>query len=544
MNKQKGVMRNNIDQAAFARPALLKQLTSQPVWDLIVIGGGATGLGVALDGISRGYKTLLLEQVDYAKGTSSRSTKLVHGGVRYLAQGNIALVREALYERGLLLRNAPHLVKNQDFIIPNYDWWGGPYYTIGLTMYDLLAGKLSLGASVHLSKQETLRRLGNLKPDGLRGGVLYHDGQFDDARLAINLAQTAVEQGGTLLNHFDVRGLLKDASGKIAGVRAADQETGQLYELPAKVVVNATGIFVDEILQMDKPGTRKLVRPSQGVHIVLDKSFLPGDDAIMIPKTDDGRVLFAVPWHGRVVLGTTDTPLKEYSAEPQALEEEIEFILRTAALYLTRAPQRSDALSVYAGLRPLAAPQGDSTKTKEISRSHKILVSAAGLITITGGKWTTYRRMGQDTVDKAISLGKLPKAASRTASLTIHGALPTPDRSNHLHVYGSDQPALLDLLKQDPTLGGKLDDSLEFLKAEVVWAARYELARTVEDVLARRVRVLFLDAKAAIRMAPVVAALLAKELGHDYAWQQQQITDFTQLAQGYLLQAQPKLTVA
>ena len=330
-----------------------------------MIGGGATGLGVALDGISRGYKTLLLEQVDYAKGTNSRSTKLVHGGVRYLAQGNIALVREALFERGLLLRNAPHLVKNQDFIIPNYDWWGGPYYTIGLTMYDLLAGKLSLGASVHLSKQETLRRLGNLKPDGLRGGVLYHDGQFDDARLAINLAQTAVEQGGTLLNHFDVRGLLKDASGKIAGVRAADQETGQLYELPAKVVVNATGIFVDEILQMDKPGTRKLVRPSQGVHIVLDKSFLPGDDAIMIPKTDDGRVLFAVPWHGRVVLGTTDTPLKEYSAEPQALEEEIEFILRTAARYLTRAPQRSDALSVYAGLRPLAAPQGDSTKTKE-----------------------------------------------------------------------------------------------------------------------------------------------------------------------------------
>ena len=544
MNKQKGVMRNNIDQAAFARPVLLKQLTSQPVWDLIVIGGGATGLGVALDGISRGYKTLLLEQVDYAKGTSSRSTKLGHGGVRYLAQGNIALVREALYERGLLLRNAPHLVKNQDFIIPNYDWWGGPYYTIGLTMYDLLAGKLSLGASVHLSKQETLRRLGNLKPDGLRGGVLYHDGQFDDARLAINLAQTAVEQGGTLLNHFDVRGLLKDASGKIAGVRAADQETGQLYELPAKVVVNATGIFVDEILQMDKPGTRKLVRPSQGVHIVLDKSFLPGDDAIMIPKTDDGRVLFAVPWHGRVVLGTTDTPLKEYSAEPQALEEEIEFILRTAALYLTRAPQRSDALSVYAGLRPLAAPQGDSTKTKEISRSHKILVSAAGLITITGGKWTTYRRMGQDTVDKAISLGKLPKAASRTASLTIHGALPTPDRSNHLHVYGSDQPALLDLLTQDPTLGGKLDDSLEFLKAEVVWAARYELARTVEDVLARRVRVLFLDARAAIRMAPMVAALLAKELGHDYAWQQQQITDFTQLAQGYLLQAQPRLAAA
>ena len=532
-------MRNTIEAKSFQRTTLVEQLTSQKSWDLIVVGGGATGLGVALDGISRGYKTLLLEQVDYAKGTSSRSTKLVHGGVRYLAQGNIGLVREALYERGLLLKNAPHLVKNQDFIIPNYEWWGGPFYTIGLTMYDLLAGKLSMGASVHLSKAETLKRLGNLKAEGLKGGVLYHDGQFDDARLAINLAQTAVEQGGTLLNHFDVRGLLKDAQGKVSGVKAVDQETGQAYELQAKAVVNATGIFVDEILQMDKPGAKKLVRPSQGVHIVLDKSFLPGDDALMIPKTEDGRVLFAVPWHNRVVLGTTDTPLNEYSAEPKALEEEIEFILRTAGRYLTRAPQRSDALSVFAGLRPLAAPQDGSEKTKEISRSHKILVSEAGLITITGGKWTTYRRMGQDTVEKAISLGKLPAATSGTAHLPIHGAVATPDRSNHLYVYGSDQPALLELIKQAPALGEKLDAKLEFLKAEVVWAARYEMARTVEDVLARRVRVLFLDAEAAMRMAPTVAALLAQELGHDYAWQQQQVADFAEVARHYLLQARP-----
>jgi glycerol-3-phosphate dehydrogenase len=537
-------LNSGVKSSSFERAALVATLTTEPAWDLIVIGGGATGLGVALDGISRGYKTLLLEQVDYAKGTSSRSTKLVHGGVRYLAQGDIGLVREALYERGLLLQNAPHLVKNQDFIIPNYEWWGGAFYTIGLTMYDLLAGKLSLGASRHLSKQETIQRLGNLKADGLKGGVLYHDGQFDDARLAINLAQTAIEQGGTLLNHFDVRGLLKDAAGKIAGVKAFDRETGQLYSLKAKAVVNATGIFVDEILQMDKPGTKKLVRPSQGVHIVLDKSFLPGDDAIMIPKTDDGRVLFAVPWHGRVVLGTTDTPLNEYSAEPRALEEEIEFILRTAGRYLTRAPKRSDALSVFAGLRPLAAPQDGSEKTKEISRSHKILVSEAGLITITGGKWTTYRRMGQDTVDMAIKLGKLSAAKSRTAHLPIHGALPTPDHSNHLYVYGSDQPALLDLIKKQPDLGRKLDETLEFLQAEVVWAARYELARTVEDVLARRVRVLFLDAEAAIRMAPKVATLLAQELGFDRAWEQQQVVDFTALAKGYLLQARPELTAA
>jgi len=534
-------MRNEIKAVAFSRPALMARLTSQPTWDMVVIGGGATGLGVALDGLSRGYKTLLLEQTDFAKGTSSRATKLVHGGVRYLAQGNISLVREALYERGLLLKNAPHLVKNQAFIIPNYEWWSGAYYTFGMKVYDLLSGKLSLGAAEHISKQETIRRLGNIRTEGLRGGVVYQDGQFDDARLAISLAQTAVEMGGTLLNHCAVRGILKDAQGQVAGVKAVDRETGKAYEINAKVVVNATGIFVDEILQLDKPSTRKLVRPSQGVHIVLDKSFLPGNDAIMIPKTDDGRVLFAVPWHERVILGTTDTPLKEYSEEPKALEEEICFILRTAGRYLARAPQRSDALSVFAGLRPLAAPQDGSEKTREISRSHKILVSEAGLITITGGKWTTYRRMGQDAVDKAISLGKLPKAKSKTADLPIHGALLTTDedRRNHLYVYGSDQPALLELIKQQPGLGAKLDDTLEFVQGEVVWAARYEMARTVEDVLARRVRVLFLDAEAAIRMAPAVAALLARELGHTYAWQQAQVADFTQLARNYLLEAKP-----
>lgn len=527
-------MQQNLPEFLFQREKLLQQLTTQPVWDVLVIGGGATGLGVALDAISRGYKTLLLEQTDFAKGTSSRSTKLVHGGVRYLAQGDVGLVREALYERGLLLQNAPHLVRNQDFIIPNYDWWGGPFYTVGLKLYDVLAGKLSLGASVHLSKAETLRRLGNIKPASLRGGVLYHDGQFDDARLAINLAQTTIERGGTLLNYMPVTGLLKDTSGRVQGVRTTDAETGTTYELRAKAVVNATGVFVDDILQLDQPGAGKLVQPSQGVHIVLDKSFLPGDAALMIPKTEDGRVLFAVPWHGRVVLGTTDTPLQTHSQEPQALNEEIEFILRTAGQYLARAPKRSDALSIFAGLRPLAAPRNGSGKTREISRSHKILVSASGLITITGGKWTTYRRMGQDTVDKAIALGKLPTAASQTATMLIHGAQPTPDRSSHLYVYGSDLPALQQLISDEPTLGQKLDAALEFVQAEVVWAARYEMARTVEDVLARRVRVLFLDARAAIRMAPTVAALLGHELGRDAQWQQQQVADFERLAHNYL----------
>ncbi|MDB5269691.1 MAG: FAD-dependent oxidoreductase [Hymenobacter sp.] len=522
----------------FHRATLLQQLTATPAWDLIVIGGGATGLGVALDGISRGYKTLLLEQADFAKGTSSRSTKLVHGGVRYLAQGDIGLVREALHERGLMLQNAPHLCHNQAFIIPNYTWWGGPFYALGLKLYDLLAGRLSLGASVHLSRAETLRQLPGLRPAGLRGGVRYHDGQFDDARLAVNLAQTCIEGGGTALNYFPVRGLLKDAQGRVAGVRTTDQETGREYELRAKTVVNATGIFVDEIRQLDEPKVAPLVQPSQGVHLVLDQSFLPGAAALMIPHTDDGRVLFAVPWLGRVVLGTTDTPVPTATLEPRAQEAEIDFLLRTAAQYLTRAPTRADVLSIFVGLRPLAAATAGSTQTKEISRRHKIVASASGLITITGGKWTTYRRMGQDTIDQAIALGQLPAASSQTAHLAIHGAGALAEKAAlpaHLAAYGSDQPALRQLITDVPALGANLDAQFEFLQAEVVWAARHELARTVEDVLARRVRLLFLDVAAALRAAPTVAALLARELGHDAAWQARQVAAFEELARGYRL---------
>ncbi|GAB2957298.1 glycerol-3-phosphate dehydrogenase/oxidase [Hymenobacter coalescens] len=519
----------------FRRETQLQQLAARRDWDLIVIGGGATGLGVAVDALSRGYRTLLLERTDFAKGTSSRSTKLVHGGVRYLAQGDVALVREALYERGLLLQNAPHLVHDQCFIIPSYAWWSTPFYTIGLKLYDLLAGRLSLGPSVPLDRADTLRRLGNLRPAGLRGGVLYHDGQFDDARLAVNLAQTAIEQGGTVLNHCGVQALLKDAQGRISGVTALDAETGRRYDVRGRAVVNATGVFVDDILQLDQPGAPQLVRPSQGVHLVLDRSFLPGDDALMIPRTEDGRVLFAVPWHGRVVLGTTDTPLHETRAEPQALDAEIEFILRTAGRYLARAPQRRDVRSMFAGLRPLAAPREGSEQTKEISRSHKILVSPAGLITVMGGKWTTYRRMGQDAVDRAAAVAGLPQRPSQTARLPIHGAQPTPDRRSHFAGYGSDQPALLRLVAEQPELAQPLVPGLEFSHAEVVWAVRHEMARTVEDVLARRVRLLFLDAAAAIRSAPVVAALLAAELGRDAAWQRQQVAAFTELARHYQL---------
>ena len=518
------------------RKALIERIKNHEfVWDIIIVGGGATGLGAAVDAASRGYKTLLLEQADFAKGTSSRSTKLVHGGVRYLAQGNISLVREALRERGLLAKNAAHLVKNESFIIPNYRWWERPFYTIGLTLYDLLAGKLSLGRSVPISRKKVTQLHPNLKTENLYGGVVYHDGQFDDARLAVNLAQTCLEQGGTAINYCKVKGLLKNED-KVAGVIAVDTETGNEYKINGKAVVNATGVFVDQLLQMDKPGKKPLVRPSQGVHLVLDQSFMQSNNAIMIPKTEDGRVLFAVPWHNRVVLGTTDTLLNEKKLEPQAMEEEVEFILRTAAKYLTRAPKRKDVLSVFAGLRPLAAPTEDSSKTKEISRSHKLLVSESGLITMTGGKWTTYRKMGEDIVEKAIVIGSLESKACVTEKLAIHGNQPVDDRQDPLYVYGSDREKLMDLVKQKPELGKKLHPKFDFIRAQVVFAARYEMARTLEDVLSRRIRVLLLDARAAMDMATTTASLMAAELGQDENWINNQLESFIQLANQYLLE--------
>ena len=506
------------------------------IWDVIIVGGGATGLGTALDSVARGYKTLLLEQADFAKGTSSRSTKLVHGGVRYLAQGDIGLVREALYERGLLLKNAPHLVKNESFIIPNYEWWGGIFYTIGLTVYDILAGKLGFGRAKHISKKDVISKLPNINPKGLYGGVVYHDGQFDDSRLAVNLAQTSLEHGATILNYFRVTSLLKNEQQKISGVVTTDSETGITYNIKGKTVINATGVFVDDLLQMDKPGKKPIVRPSQGVHLVLERSFMAGEDAIMIPKTDDGRVLFAVPWHDKLVVGTTDTPIDEHSLEPRALEEEIEFILRTAKKYFTKVPTRKDVLSVFAGLRPLAAPENGSSKTKEISRSHKLIVSDSGLITITGGKWTTFRRMGEDTVNKAIEVGKLTSHPVATKDLPIHGSKLNVDRNDHLYVYGSDEQALLALANENPEWGKKLHPRMPYIQAEVVWGVRHEMARNVEDILARRVRALFLDARAAIDMSPVVAGIIAKELNKDKTWETEQVETFARLANGYLLE--------
>ncbi|WP_158797580.1 glycerol-3-phosphate dehydrogenase/oxidase [Pedobacter sp. L105] len=511
----------------------------EKIWDVIVIGGGATGLGTALDAASRGYKTLLLEQIDFAKGTSSRSTKLAHGGVRYLAQGDIGLVVEALHERGLMLKNAAHLVKNETFIIPNYEWWGGIFYTIGLTLYDLLAGKLGFGRAKYLSKKEVIERLPTIQPKGLYSGVAYHDGQFDDSRLALNIAQTALEQGATVLNYFKVTNLTKNDQGKVSGVVTKDIESGVSYTIKGKTIINATGVFADEILQMDKPGSQALLRPSQGIHLVVDMKFMPAEDALMIPKTSDGRVLFAVPWHDKLVIGTTDTPLKQHSLEPKALKEEVDFIMRTADQYLTKAPQPEDVLSMFAGLRPLAAPQGGSEKTKEISRSHKIIVSDTNLITITGGKWTTYRRMAEDTVNKAIQIGKLENRPVKTKDLPIHGSTPDVDRKNHLYVYGTDSAALLALVNENKAWGEKLDPRAEYMAAEVIWAVRNEMARTLEDVLARRVRILFLDARVAYDVAPKVASLIAGELKRDAKWEADQVATFRALAQSYLLVPYP-----
>jgi glycerol-3-phosphate dehydrogenase len=530
--KESGMKDNDI---FFSRNRFLAELQKDILWDVIIIGGGATGLGSAVDAASRGYKTLLLEQSDFAKGTSSRSTKLVHGGVRYLAQGDIALVYEALRERGLLLKNAPHIVKKQAFIIPCYGWFALLQYLVGLKLYDWMAGKFRFGKSTYLNKAEVCKLIPGINEKNLKGGVEYFDGQFDDARLAVNLAQTCAEKGGAILNYVRVKGLLKGDAGRIDGVIAHDIENDREYKLKARAVINATGVFVDEILDMDTPSRRPLVKPSQGVHLVLDKSFLKSDKALMIPKTPDGRVLFAVPWHDHILLGTTDTPLDNNSLEPVALDEEIDFILDTVEKYLLKPPHRKDVLSVFAGLRPLAATEDNNASTKEISRSHKIFVSESGLLTITGGKWTTYRKMAQDSIDKIIKIAGLPSQVCSTSDLKIHGFL-NKNNDTALSIYGTDRIAIEALIGIAPELKAKLHPRLPYIQAEVIWSVQNEMARTVEDVLARRLRALFLDARAAIDMAPIVASLIADKLGFDEQWEKDQVLSFTALANQYLLE--------
>ena len=503
-------------------------------YDFIIIGGGATGIGIALEASARGYSVVLLEKSDFTKGTSSKATKLMHGGVRYLAQGDIGLVREAVVERGLMLRNAPHIVKSQSFVIPTHGLYDEILYTVGLTFYDLLAGKLSLGRSKRISKAKTLKRISLINPDKISAGVVYFDGQFDDSRMAINTLQSASEMGATVINYCNVNNLIKDDAGKLTGVSFTDEESGKIHEIKGKQIVNATGVFADDVLRMDSPGAKKTIAPSQGVHLILDKSFLPGDDAITIPKTDDGRVLFLVPWHNRVIVGTTDTPIAEESLEPVALEEEVNFILNTAGRYLTKAPKRSDVLSVYAGLRPLAATQGDGSKTKEISRSHKIYTSDSGMLTMVGGKWTTFRKMGEDLVNKSEKLHGWAHIPTQTRHLKIHGYKENVDFTAPYYFYGSDEEKMLKLAK-DKDLEAFVSPSSNVIEAQVVWAVQNEMARTVEDFLARRTRCQLLDARESLEMAPKVAEIMAKELGKDIHWQKSQIADYQKVTSNYIL---------
>jgi glycerol-3-phosphate dehydrogenase len=516
------------------REKVVDRIENTKAWDFLVIGGGATGLGVAVDAAARGYNTLLVEQDDFAKGTSSRSTKLVHGGVRYLKQGNISLVLEALRERGLLCQNAPHLVHHLSFIVPIYSWWEGPFYGIGMKIYDRLAGKLGLSPSKVLSREETLKRIPTLEPSGLQRGVEYYDGQFDDSRLAVNLAQTIFDLGGAAINYMPVSGLLKDED-LIVGATLRDLESGKEHTVSAKVVVNATGVFTDFIRKMDEPEAKSVVAASQGSHLVLPKSFLPGTSAIMVPHTPDGRVLFAVPWHDHVVVGTTDVPVEEIQREPTPTDEEIGFILTNASKYLSKPPTRKDVLSVFAGLRPLVKV-GDAKSTAALSRDHTIMISNSGLLTITGGKWTTYRKMAEDAVDQAQTMAGLDERPCKTVHLQIHGWSTQKIEAPSLGVYGADAPAIEELVAAEPALAEKIHSDLPYIKAEVVWAVREEMARNVEDVLSRRTRGLLLGARASIEAAPVVADLIARELGRDDAWKKKAVEDYQKVAQGYVLQ--------
>ena len=515
------------------RNEMLQKLEEETIYDIIIIGGGATGLGTAVDATTRGYKTLLAEQHDFAKGTSSRSTKLIHGGVRYLAQGNIKLVREALKERGLLLQNAPHVTGNLSFVLPCYSFWQKIFYGIGLGIYDVMAGKLSLGKTKIIDSEKTKEYLPTIDTKNLSGAIVYSDGQFDDARLAINLAQTAAEHNATILNYCKIISLIKENK-KVSGVIIKDESTGKQYEIKGKVVINATGVFTDEVLQMDDATAKKIVSPSQGIHLVLDKKFFPGNYAMMIPKTKDGRVLFAVPWHNHVVVGTTDTPIESHSLEPKPLEEEIEFIMHHLNRYLDVSIKRSDVKAVYAGLRPLVK-KGAGNKTSLMPRDHTIIVSTSGLITITGGKWTTYRKMANDVLNKAVFVAKLEKATCITEDLKIHGWTNETDKNDPLHIYGCDAVHIKSLCKENESWSEHIHPSLPNIKAEIIWAVRKEMAVTVEDVLARRTRILFLDALAAIESVPAVSSLMAKELNKDEHWINQQVTEFIALAKQYLL---------
>lgn len=505
-------------------------------WDVLIIGGGATGIGAAIDSASRGYKTLLVEQSDFGQGTSSKSTKLIHGGVRYLQQGNISLVMEALKERAILKRNAPHIVHDLEFIVPNYDWWEGPFYGIGLKLYDLLARKESFGDSIFLSKEATIAYLPTIEQKNLQGGILYHDGQFDDTRLLINMMRTAENLGATLLNYHQLDTFTK-ANGKVTGGIIKNTTTNIKSRVSAKVTINATGVYADNLRKKADPSIKKIMKGSQGVHIVLDKGFLPGNKAIMIPQTKDGRVLFAVPWHGKLLIGTTDTPISSYPLHPIPQDQEIEFLLSHAAEYLTKNPTTSDIKSIFTGIRPLVSPE-NSKNTAEISREHRIEISNQGLVSIMGGKWTTYRKMAKDVINAASTLVALPRVKSTTQFLKLHGYDKNAANYGDLSIYGSDALLIEEIYSENALYEKQLHPDYSITVGQLLFSIRHEKAKSIEDLLARRTRLLFLDVQASISVALVVGNILATELNKDKEWLYSEVQSFIQTANTYL--PQPK----
>jgi len=496
------------------REEQIEKIKTTDIWDMVVIGGGATGLGTTLDAASRGLKVLCIEKVDFSKGTSSKSTKLIHGGVRYLEQGHLAMVKSALQERWALMKNAPTMTKKLSFVLPTYSYFQWLYFGLGLIVYDFLSGKLSLGKTRFLNKKAVIKKIPNIEQKKLVGGIRYFDGQFDDSEMCLALARTAMKYGATVINHVSMENFIYDKHGKISGAIIKDHFENIEYKISSKSVINATGVYADEILQKDKPESEPLIKPSRGTHIVVDKKFYGSPHAMIIPKTSDGRVLFAVPWHNKVVIGTTDIYTNEKDAEPKATQDEVDFILHNFNEYIQQTVHKSDILSVFSGLRPLIQQQKINS-TAALVRDHTILVSKSGLITITGGKWTTYRKMAEDTVNKAVKIHLLhhaTKCVTKKLQL-LSNVRPT---ATHDDVF--------------------LHPDFPYTERDVVFAIRNEMACTIEDILSRRIRILFFDAKAAIAIAPKVGKILQNKLSKDDIWYQNQLDSFDEIAQKYLIE--------
>ena len=525
-------------------------------FDLCVIGGGATGAGCALDARLRGLKTTLLDGGDFASAASSASTKLVHGGVRYLEQAvkkldlaEYRMVQAALGERIRMLKNAPHLAHAAEFLVPVFSWTQALYYKAGMTMYDWIAGKNNLFPSRFLSREETLRRMPSLRKEGLHGAVSYSDGQFDDSRYDLGLVQTFVEAGGEALNYARVTGFAKDAGGKLTGATARDQLSGREFTIQARAFVNATGPASDSVRQLASPDAHRRLRPSKGVHILFPLDEFQSKDALLVPKTEDGRVIFAVPWQGRLLVGTTDD-----EATPETkmivLREEAEYLLRQLNPYLAKPLRLEQIVSGISGLRPLVAAR-EGHGTKELIRDHEVEIDArSGLISILGGKWTTHRLMAEDTINAVQGALGETITASLTKEKVLAGAAGFTEEywrilakeygiaeaaAQHLaQKFGTRATEVLALARADTSLAAALVPGLPHIRAEVAYAIRNEMAQTIEDILARRLGLQLFDWRASILAAPVVADLLAQELAWPREERDRAIAGYTSKISGFL----------